>query len=149
MWMMTRYGMYSVVTNPADPDFEVQIRARDRDDLENLRHRFGALLRPYEIIETPTADYACRIIIPQHEFALLAFYLASDIDYGNFKAEVERTDPARAAVYHRVWAILLNALQPVSFWPKFSQKKDLTTARRKSKHGSRAARRRRHKESRS
>lgn len=115
MWMMTRYGMYSVVTNPDDPEFEVQMRARVRKDLEDLQKRFGPLLRPYQIYETPNADYAFRIFLPQHEFALLAFYLASDIDYGNFKAEIERTDPRRAAVYHRVWAILLEALQGINF----------------------------------
>lgn len=115
MWMMTRYGMYSIVNNPDDPEFEVQIRARVRSDLENLQQRFGSLLKPYEILETPHADYACRIIMPQHEFALLSFLLAGDIDYDNFKGEVERTDPKRAVIYHRVWAILLNALQPRTF----------------------------------
>lgn len=115
MWMMTRYGMYSVVINPDDPDFEVQIRARVRKDLEDLQQRYGALLRAYQIHETPNADYAYRMFIPQHEFALLAFYLASDIDYTNFKAEVERVNPHRAAVYQRVWALLLAALQGVSF----------------------------------
>lgn len=120
MWMMTRYGMYSIVNNPDDPEFEVQIRARVKEDLEALQHRFGALMRPYDIIETPRADYACRIIMPQHEFSLLAFQLASDIDYTNFKGEVERTNPGRAVLYHRVWALLLNTLQPTSHfaWPQ-------------------------------
>lgn len=109
MWMMTRYGMFSTVVKELD---EVQVRARTREDLELLKQRFQPLLGKYKIIDTPAADYACRIFLPRSEFALLSFLLADDIDYGNFKAEVERLDPERAVLYHRVWALLLSLQNP-------------------------------------
>lgn len=62
MWLMTKHGFYSIVEKQAG---EFQIRAREKHDLENLREI--AQLDDAQIVETPSNDYACRLIVGKDE----------------------------------------------------------------------------------
>lgn len=106
MWLMTKYGFYSVVQHKADPDM-VLVRARAYTDLDNLLGLAieceidAADLPP--IIETLDADYAYRLFMDREVWETLALALASEIDYPNFKAAVPG-DTRRLQAYHRIWA---------------------------------------------
>lgn len=103
MWLLTPRGFYSVVANRDDPE-TVLVRARAREDLEGLSDLIGSL----EILETPDRDYRWRAIVSRRAWSGALVLLAAEIDYPNFKAEVERRQGReRADVYHAVWARLL------------------------------------------
>lgn len=112
MWLMTRHGFFSIV----DKGDETHIRARERGDLENALPFFKLFTdQPPAIMATPTADYGFRIILKggkQNRQAVIGGVLAElgeDIDYPNFKAEIDqRPDQARKP-YHEVWGVLARA----------------------------------------
>jgi hypothetical protein len=84
MWLFTKHGFYSATRSNTVKGF-MQIRARCRGDLENLKREFkltGA------IIETPQADYRWRIVCRPTTWEMLALKLAQDVDYSNFKNSV-------------------------------------------------------------
>lgn len=113
MWLMTRHGFYSIV----DKGTETHIRARERGDLECLMPFVGShSMHPPVITATPTADYGFRIILKGDQQARQAVVgsvleaLGEEIDYPNFKAEIDaRHDQARKP-YHEVWGVLARAL---------------------------------------
>lgn len=84
MWIFTKHGFYSVTKNPVRKHL-MQVRARCRQDLQNLKTRFGLT---GEIMETPQADYRWRLLCRPATWHALAEELAKDVDYGNFKASV-------------------------------------------------------------
>lgn len=108
MWLVTKHGFYSVVAHRDDPDL-VLVRGRCRQDLEQLRSLSLELaeidLEIPEIVETPDADYACRIFMPRDTWETLAAILAMNIDYPNFKSEVHG-DPERDAAYMQMWSAM-------------------------------------------
>ena len=60
------------------------------------------------VLETPEGDYPFRAVLGREEWSRALVLLAGEIDYPNFKAEVERRQGRdRAAVYGEVWATLL------------------------------------------
>lgn len=108
MWLVTKHGFYSVVAHRDDPDLML-VRSRCRQDLEQLRCLSLDLaeidLDVPEIVETPAADYACRIFMPRDTWETLATVLAMDIDYPNFKTAVHG-DPERDAAYMQMWSAM-------------------------------------------
>lgn len=56
MWLATQHGFYSIIKK----EKVFYIRARSRDDLENLRRVAGL---DTEILTWPNADYQYRIIV--------------------------------------------------------------------------------------
>lgn len=119
MWLMTRFGFYSVTCarkdgNRAGAAIEpgiFQVRARVKAHLENLCDRFPALLGEAEIIETPHNDYRWRIFVARDTWCEIAAYLADDITYDNFKSECGRQMGDQpfgyTAALHDVWATML------------------------------------------
>lgn len=106
MWLLTPRGFYSVVADRDDAE-HVLVRTRTRVDLEALRDVLGDI----EIQETPGRDYRWRSSVRRVAWSTALVLLAAEIDYSNFKAEVERRQgPERARLYHEIWAALL-ALQ--------------------------------------
>lgn len=59
-----------------------QVRARAARDLEGLR---AAAKLETEILATPQADYACRVVVDHAQLARVLAALADSIDYSNFK----------------------------------------------------------------
>jgi len=105
MWLATKFGFFSVVAHRDDPDL-VLVRARSRDDLEQLRgFAEGRDICTPLIILTATADYCCRIIVARSDWDRLGAALVADIDYTNFKQQVHG-DPERDAAYMQMWSIM-------------------------------------------
>lgn len=107
MWILTTRGMYSVVLEADRPGW-VLVRARRRDDLERLMELVEPHVRRLPpVIATPERDYPFRIKLQGRVWADVAEALAQEIDYTNFKDEVERVQGRwRHDVYARVWTIL-------------------------------------------
>lgn len=95
------------MADPAKPNCLV-VRARVRQDLDDLRARFLPKLTLTR--ETPDRDYRYRAWCSPAEWAAAIACMAATITYGNFKSEVSRRQgSAREQLYHRVWAVMLDA----------------------------------------
>lgn len=103
MWVFSTTGFFSITVSADDPTV-MQVRARERGDLEALIALTGI---DAEILETPAADYRFRIIVHAHAVGGLLMTLGNEITYCNFKAAIAKT-PAQAhkeAGLHRIWDI--------------------------------------------
>ncbi len=102
MWVFTPEGFYSVVT-AEEFEEELQVRARDQDDLERLRRSWFPELGP--TIVKPGRDYPCRAFCTREQLGEALGRMAHAIDYSNFKNAVARRHGAgRAHIYGNVWA---------------------------------------------
>jgi hypothetical protein len=96
MWLMTNFGFFSIVKK--EGQHYLTVRARDRQDLLNLKKRYlqqaiGA------IEESEYTDYRYREALKD---------IALDIDYPNFKKSVAASQgKARARLYGEVWQQLM------------------------------------------
>jgi hypothetical protein len=105
MWLMTQHGFYSIVEkNPG----EFHVRARERKDIENLVSRVP--LKGATVIDTPDADYACRIIVGKEDVLTIMRFLGETLDYSNFKGKIDRTPDQKHKPYHEVWRVMADAL---------------------------------------
>jgi len=102
MWLATQHGFYSIVEKSPG---EFHIRARCRKDLENLVDLSGL---DVAIIDTPTGDYAWRIVTGQGEVAKVLASMCNSIDYSNFKHRIHDLPDQRdkASIYSRLWSQL-------------------------------------------
>lgn len=105
MWLMTKHGFYSIVQKQPE---EYHIRSRERGDLENLMSVVP--LPEAKIIETPEADYACRIIVGKDGVLAILAQLGETLDYTNFKSKIDRTPGQSHKPYHKIWDVLADAL---------------------------------------
>lgn len=104
MWVASLAGFFSVVA--ADRDGFVQVRARRQMDLERLMALVGVRRYRRKIIRTPKADYLYRVVVRTGTWIRWSATLAeSAARYTNFKDAVKATDPDRAAIYSRAWAV--------------------------------------------
>ena len=104
---MTKYGFYSAVEDYFDKEKKrVVVRARQRQDLENLIELGIGGITKESIVEDRTADYRYRIFITKADWANILAAEASQIDYNNFKSEVSTVDKQHAAAYGQVWHVL-------------------------------------------
>lgn len=100
MWICSKRGFYSIVQSTTSRD-EFFIRARD---VEHLR----ALEPPCPIQVTPDRDYPYRIAVCRARLNELVAMLASDINYGNFKSEVDQSfgwNNWYSRALHDVWHV--------------------------------------------
>lgn len=105
MWMITTRGFYSAVQKRNDPPNMLTIRARAREDLENL----SDLLPDIEIKDGGGTDYPYRTRVLVSDWARVCATLALEVDYSNFKDEVKKKQgKARADIYMRIWSALLS-----------------------------------------
>lgn len=88
MWICSRLGFFSVVRK-ADGLFHV--RARRRQDLENLAAELPKIGRPVVHTSDPSADYRFRIVTDAAGWNTLAGILMASVDYGNFKGIIGAT----------------------------------------------------------
>lgn len=106
MWLFLPDGFVSVVAK-GDTD-ALTMRARVHADLERLRAHFS--MGP--ITASGGTDYQYRALISREDFADGLASFALDIDYANFKTEVERrVGSKRERTYHKVWSLLLSELR--------------------------------------
>lgn len=123
MWVETPTAFFALSQFEADridyrppgynPDLTyVQVRARVKDDLEDLR----PYTTNFEVMTNPKADYAYRLVVPREEFAAYLFDAAMSIDYPSYKTSVfERARTLASERYH--------ALD--SAWRAFAELQDL------------------------
>ena len=103
MWIFTQHGFFSVVRGDAtilpngSSEPTVQVRARYRQHLEELRMRFSEQLGDVRVIgyddpeheeEYQDRDYEYRLFVPEPVWRELATALAADVTYSNFKGHV-------------------------------------------------------------
>lgn len=105
MWLMTKHGFYSIVQKKPD---EYHVRSRERRDLENLIK--GVPLPDAKIVDTPEADYACRIVTDGATVLSIMGFLGRTLDYPNFKGRIDATPDQRHKPYHEVWQVMADAL---------------------------------------
>ena len=86
MWLYLTTGFYSVVNNVPCEEDELLVRARSKVDLDNLQE---ILKTKYhfdgEVLDTPKADYAYRMIVPRQTFASFISSAVNNLVYDNFK----------------------------------------------------------------
>lgn len=116
MWLMTPRGFFSAVQKPADREHgTITVRARVHGDLLNLPCFSASASAHHDapsIVGSDDTDYPWRITIPHEQWAEMVQVMAEEIDYCNFKAEVEKRQGAkRHDVYLDVWSAL-RRLQP-------------------------------------
>tara|TARA_Y100000034_G_C6900069_1_gene415942 strand:- start:1502 stop:1876 length:375 start_codon:yes stop_codon:yes gene_type:complete len=120
MWLFTKYGFFSVVcarqeeNSPLTIDLDkVMVRARKKKHLQNLKHRFIELIGNCQIIMTSGRDYPCRMVIAKDVWNKICFYLSNEIDYNNFKNEVDKTQEDRDLneCLHEIWSIMFDYME--------------------------------------
>ena len=109
MWIITQDGFYSVTAydplrggERSDAEGLVIVRTRDRADLERVSDWIGD-----EVIATPAADCAFRIIASRNAWKSYLAQATDEIDYFNFKHRVaERLGAFHHDVLMTVWSAL-------------------------------------------
>lgn len=115
MWLCTKYGFFSIVRKASD---EFHVRARKREDLENLKKAVETmaeklipsdcmpkLMSDLKISESFDADYRFRMVVTsnRHEFYIMRA-LTESVDYPNFKSMVHSNDQAdKYQIYTDLW----------------------------------------------
>ena len=124
MWIATKYGFFSIVKNMRKKEEpEVQIRARNRGDLEKLRRAFiknwqkihgekpkyGTKNFPL-ILDTPEADYKHRMIVNIIHLVHIMSLICTEIDYPNFKDMIHDTPDQKdkSLAYSEMWWSMFN-----------------------------------------
>jgi 8-oxo-dGTP pyrophosphatase MutT (NUDIX family) len=103
MWLMTRFGFFSVVRKGENE--VLTVRARTKGDLERLRGHYLPQLGPLR--QNEGTDYPWRATVSSGYFEEAMKLIARDIDYSNFKNEVARSlGKDRAKRYGEVWSAL-------------------------------------------
>jgi hypothetical protein len=104
MWLYLKTGFYSIVYKHPCKEKEVLVRTRCKDDIDKLQsqlkenYHFGG-----NVICTPKADYAYRMIVPKEVFALFMATAIMDLNYDNFKNTIQGKDYQRHDAYLRCW----------------------------------------------
>lgn len=98
MWLFSTTGFISVVSQGDS----LLVRSRDRASLEKLSNFCKS-----QIEKTPLADYPYRTLVSAEILSKFMSYEILNIDYRNFKSEVEAVlgyDYAKPL--HKVWDIM-------------------------------------------
>ncbi len=116
MWLFTKYGFFSAVCARKDDGQKgrrvdptrIMVRARVRKHLEDLQKRFPELIGNCEVLEFSGSDYAYRIFADKPVWTKVLVGLSEEIDYDNFKSEVERFHgrDAYERSLHDVWSVM-------------------------------------------
>jgi len=121
MWIITNFGFFSIVEKQGDKQTgTLTIRARVKEDLDNLREKFLPALGA--ISEDAGTDYKYRAKAPRLDVSHALGQIALDIDYSNFKNSVaQKQGQGRSKLYHELWDVLYH-LQSKKAAPVFSAK---------------------------
>ena len=104
MWLFTTIGFFSVVQKTTDPFLTV--RARVAGDLSQLRSKYMPELS--STVAGGGTDYPYRATISHEGFAHGLAQIAKEIDYPNFKNEIDRVmGREREHIYSQVWKVLM------------------------------------------
>jgi len=110
MWIFTKEGFFSVVQKPDQKRSDmVTIRSRDKRDLLNLAKVIGR----HAIVENGGTDYEFRLTCHKKSLKEFLANQVNEIDYANFKHEIQVRDQKRASVYSEVWVAMLGAARSI------------------------------------
>lgn len=104
---MTKLGFYSIVLVKNQKQY--QIRARSRQDLENLLKAINA--EKINIIETTDSDYRFRILVwSSNDMKAIFEVLCKSIDYDNFKRMIAGSPDQheKSMYYGDIWGTMWN-----------------------------------------
>lgn len=106
MWLFTTIGFFSVTASD-DPKL-LQVRARVRGDLDNLRTKYLPALTA--TIQLKNRDYPYRGYVDHASFGGAMVQIVDDLTYSNFKNEVAKVQGwPRERLYAKVWSVMNNA----------------------------------------
>lgn len=114
MWIFNAHGFFSVACDAYCRPEEVMVRARKIEDLHrliNFAYPEDAKATKKQIIETPMADYACRLKMSKFAFAKYQYDMAYAINYPTVKDNINpdvlkvKHDTRKKTMY-RVWAAM-------------------------------------------
>lgn len=98
MWIFTNKGFISVVADRATPEVLI-IRGRNKKQVK-------ALFPEENILDSPTADYCCRVIMTKSKFRGWMDRQIVGLDYPNFKNSI--IDDIYHDVCSRIWGIMMD-----------------------------------------
>lgn len=109
MWLMTKHGFYSISQKGKG---QYHIRARERQDLENLITNHGPLRR-HKIVESTEADYPYRVIVTESVLDEVMTFFTATLDYSNFKETIHHmpNQSRKNLPYAKIWWVLMDALE--------------------------------------
>ena len=98
MWLCSQLGFFSIVRQDADT---FHIRARCREDLEQLAHAAGA---GDPVASYVGSDYPWRILCSAADLPRFMQALTASIDYGNFKSAIASSPQqcTKLSAYHDI-----------------------------------------------
>ena len=105
MWIIMNDAFLSVVQNIYNED-ELLVRARVEGDIERV-------FPNAEVFADEGSDYKYRSYLNKREVAKVIEWSVLDIDYGNFKNSVAKSDEKRRSAYDSVWSDLLRLQESV------------------------------------
>lgn len=110
MWIFTKDGFFSVVQKPGQKGSDmVTIRSRDKKDLLNLVKVIGQ----HVIVDGGGTDYEFRLICHKRAFKTYLANQVNEIDYDNFKHEVQIKDKKRASIYLEIWGAMTRVAKSI------------------------------------
>ena len=98
MWIVLNNAFFSIVQN-ANNGEELLVRARVKGDIEKIFPKA-------DVFEDNYADYKYRSFIDRENVASTIKEKALNINYGNFKSSVSKSDYERSSAYADVWSAL-------------------------------------------
>lgn len=105
MWLMTKYGFYSIVRKAPET---YHVRSREMKDLENLMQHVS--LHDVRILDTMGCNYAARVILDSRQILAVMKFLGENIDYDHFAGMIEATTDQAHKPYDRIGNILACSL---------------------------------------
>lgn len=109
MWIFTKQGFFSIVQKPDQKGSDmVTVRSRNKRDLINLSKVIGQ----HVIIENGGTDYEFRLICNKPSLKEFLANQVNDIEYSNFKHEIQIKDQERASIYSKIWVAMLGVTKP-------------------------------------
>jgi hypothetical protein len=120
MWVCAKLGFFSIVKKGEPGTW--QIRTRAEHDLHEL---LAASHLDAEIISTPKADYAFRIVVDKGALDRIFAVLADSVDYSNFKSCIASLPQQRdkLSAYNEFWGRMGN-LQQKGLRPLTSKRRE-------------------------
>jgi hypothetical protein len=110
MWLISQHGFFSITQARGKDEDRLMFRARDPQDLENLRERFKHIpaVALAEVHEDRAADYRWRVFLPKSVGSTIVAEMVEEIDYGNFKSRITAKQGAyRHDIYMSIWGTLM------------------------------------------
>ena len=105
MWIFTKDGFFSAVQKPGQLESKITVRARCKKDIHRFVKAVG--IPKKEIRFQAATDYEYRVEASKTDWIDYLSTAAENINYANFKHEVEVEDPERGKVYMDVWSAVL------------------------------------------